>query len=75
MSDRPWVLRQLEAFIHTQTVPMDNVVIQHNKGKLFPPVTLVRDDGKLMEAVIDTIDENSIVVKLNQAVCFTAYIY
>lgn len=75
MNERPWVLRQLEPFIHTQRVPADDVTIRHGKGKLFPPVTLVRDDGEPIETLIDSIDENSIVVKLNQAVCFTAYIY
>jgi hypothetical protein len=75
MSNRPWVLRQLEPVIHTQSFPMDEVVVQHNKGKLFPIVMLIREDGMPMEAVVDSPNENSIVIRLNQAETFTAYIY
>jgi hypothetical protein len=75
MSERPWVIRQLEPYIYTQSVPMETVVINHNKGRLHPTTTLVMDDGTPFEALIEAIDDNSIVIKLNLAVTFTAYIY
>lgn len=75
MGGRPYLLLQVEAFVHTQVVPMDVVVIQHNKGKLYPLVTLVRYDGIPIEALVESVDKHSVVVKLNRAVEFTAYIY
>lgn len=73
--ERPWLIRQVTPFIHTQSTPMEEVIIVHNKGKLYPPVTLIGDDGHPFEALVDSVDENCISVKLNLAVSFTAYIY
>lgn len=75
MRERPWLIRQVTPFIYDQTTPMNEVIIVHNKGKLYPPVTLIGEDGQPFEALIESIDKNSVSVKLNLAVIFTAYIY
>lgn len=75
MSEKPWVLRQLEPYIHTQTVPMSEVTITHGKGKLYPPITLVTSEGEVFDTLVESVDKNTVVIKLNMAVSFTAYIY
>jgi hypothetical protein len=75
MSQKPWLLRQVEAFVHTQLVPMNEVTIQHNKERMWPHTILVNESGQEFVALVESIDENTIVVKLNRAVIFTAYIY
>lgn len=73
---RPWILRQLEAFIFDQNLPMTEVTIVHDKGKWYPRTVLVnKDNNQEFEAVVDSIDENTIIVRSNLAVRFVAYIY
>jgi len=75
MSQKPWILRQLEPYIHTQAVPMEEVTIVHNKGKLFPPILLVTDAGDVFETLVEYVDKNTVIVKLNLAISFIAYIH
>lgn len=75
MSQKPWLIRQVETFVHTQLVPMNEVTIIHNKDKMYPHTVLVNELGQEFVALVDSIDSNAIVVKLNRAVIFTAYIY
>lgn len=71
---KPWILRQLDTFIHIQTIPMNEVTIIHNKSKLCPKVTLLNSEGNSFKVLITPIDKNTILIQMNRAIEFTAYI-
>lgn len=75
MGKRPYILIQIEPYIHEQLIETNEVVITHGKDKPCPPVKLIDELGDEFEAEIKYLDTNSIKVKMNKSIKFTAYVY
>lgn len=71
---RPYVLYQLEPIIHQQTVPVDDVIIFHDKDKK-PKVVVLDTDGVEIEVEIRYPDLKHIRILTNVPIQFEAYIY
>ena len=74
MSNRPFILFQVEPFIYHQSSDISDVIIEHNKNK-FPNVLLVDSNNIEIITEIRYLDLNRIQVLLNAPIQFTAYIY
>lgn len=75
MSGLPYILKHLNAYVHSQETPVATVIIHHNKLKLHPNVILTESDGTEFDAQIKSVDLNTIEICLNCSIPFTVYIY
>ena len=75
MGKRPWPITQLEPYIHEQAIPVKEVSITHNKRKMYPPTIVVDANGKPFEALVESTNENTVIVKISCTRVFRVYIY
>lgn len=66
---------RLNAFVWDQSVPVDDVLIPHNRKDLHPRVVLIDEEGDQFEAEIQYPNQNTIRVLTTTPLTFTAYIY
>lgn len=66
-------LEQIMAVIYTQTIPVNDIIIEHNKNKI--PMVKLLQNGNEFEAQISYPDLNHIRIQTNLEVSFIAYIY
>jgi hypothetical protein len=75
MSPKPFILQQIEPYIHHQVEPSMETIVQHDKGNLCPQVVLVLENGSQFESEIKYLDDNFLKVLTNTPISFYVYVY
>lgn len=74
VGEKPYLLLQVEPYIHEVLVESDVVNINHKKHKLYPVVVLVKD-GFEIEAEVNYLDEDNLQIRTNAPIIFKVIVY